>query len=427
MLTSTAEMKTDRKENIMSVSAIEQETYRPQIVPSEPSKEATEAAARNERVVSKTTEEETDWLAVVRELGPSFAERAERHDENDQFVAENFEDLRGARLFSAAIPRELGGGGVSHSGMSEIVREIAHYCPSTALSFSMHQHLVAAQVWNYLHGKPGRKVLERIAAEELVLISTGAKDWLGSNGEVEKVEGGFRVSAKKFFASGSPAGDLLITSAPYEDPDEGWQVLHFPVPFSAEGVSIEENWKAMGMRGTGSHTVVLERVFVPEEAVALRRPRDTFHPVWNVVLTVALPLISSAYVGLAERAAEIAREGVSKRKTDPVLPFLLGELENSLASAQLAGDSMVALANDLDFEPDLGRTNAILIRKTLATRAALQTAEKALEVTGGGGFYRAMELERFVRDAHAGQFHPMQEKRQQQFTGRLTLGLDPVE
>jgi alkylation response protein AidB-like acyl-CoA dehydrogenase len=53
-------------------------------------------------------------------------------------------------------------------------------------------------------------------------------------------------------------------------------------------------------------------------------------------------------------------------------------------------------------------------------------AEKALEVTGGDGFYRAMSLERFVRDAHAGHFHPMQEKRQHLFTGRLALGLDPV-
>jgi alkylation response protein AidB-like acyl-CoA dehydrogenase len=121
------------------------------------------------------------------------------------------------------------------------------------------------------------------------------------------------------------------------------------------------------------------------------------------------------------------KKGIEKRASDPVLPYLLGELENNLTSVQLAVDSMVALANDLDFEPELETTNAILVRKTLACKAALQTVEKALEVTGGGGFYRVMGLERFVRDAHAGQFHPMQEKRQHLFTGRLALGLDPVE
>ena len=367
-----------------------------------------------------------DWRAVISELGPSFSARAERHDENDEFVAENFRELKQARIFSVMIPTELGGGGASHSEVCRLVRTLAGYCPSTALSLSMHQHLVAAQVWNYRRGKPVRALLERIAREQLSLISTGAKDWLGSNGEAVRVEGGYRVKAKKFFASGSPAGDLLVTSAPYNDPERGWQVLHFSVPFSASGVGLELNWKAMGMRGTGSHTVVLDDVFVPDSAIALTRSREHFHPVWNVVLTVALPLIASAYAGLAERAAELAQRGIAKRAGDPVLPFLLGELKNTLTTTQLAADSIVDLANDLDFEPELERTNEVLVRKSLVVNAALRTAEKALEVTGGGGFYRAGGLERFVRDAHAGQFHPMQQKRQHLFSGRMALGLDPI-
>ena len=183
---------------------------------------------QNQATILRIDLNPTDWTSVVHDLGPRFAERAKRHDERDEFVAENFADLKEARLFSAAVPTELGGGGASYTQMCRIVRTIASYCPSTALSFSMHQHLTAAQIWNYRRGKPGEKVLRRLATEELVLISTGAKDWLGSNGEVERVDGGYRVTAKKFFASGSPAGDLLITSAPFEDPEEGWQVLHFP-------------------------------------------------------------------------------------------------------------------------------------------------------------------------------------------------------
>ena len=101
---------------------------------------------------------------------------------------------------------------------------------------------------------------------------------------------------------------MLISSAPYEDPHKGWQVLHFPVPFSAEGVSIEENWLAMGMWGTGSHTMICDDVFIPDEAVALRRPRGDFHAVWNVVLTMSMPFIMRVYVGIAESAVAIARE-----------------------------------------------------------------------------------------------------------------------
>ncbi len=59
--------------------------------------------------------------------------------------------------------------------------------------------------------------------------------------------GDFLVSEKKGFASGSPAGNMVMTSAPYEDPDDGWQVCHFPVSKNAKGVTVIENWQAMGL------------------------------------------------------------------------------------------------------------------------------------------------------------------------------------
>ena len=60
------------------------------------------------------------------------------------------------------------------------------------------------------------------------------------------------------------------------------------------------------------------------------------------------------------------------------------------------------------------------------TEAIKRTADKALEATGGGGYFRASGLERILRDAQAAQFHPMQPKKQHRFTGRLAMGLDPV-
>ena len=54
------------------------------------------------------------------------------------------------------------------------------------------------------------------------------------------------------------------------------------------------------------------------------------------------------------------------------------------------------------------------------------TAAKALESTGGSGYLRPSGIERLLRDAYAAQFHPLQEKKQQEFTGRITLGLDPI-
>lgn len=367
-----------------------------------------------------------DLQALVQVIGPRFAEGAAERDRNDAFVAGHYEVLKEHKVFSALVPAELGGGGVRHSAMCAFLRRLAHDCPSTALALSMHQHLVAAAAYHHRNGRPGKALLERVAASETVLVSTGANDWMDSSGAVERADGGYRVSARKPFCSGSPKGDLLVTSAPFEDPGEGWQVLHFAVPFAAQGVSLADDWRALGMRASGSRTVILDRVFVPGDAIALRRPRGRFHPAWNVILTVAMPLIMSAYVGAAEAAAEIAQARAGKRPGDPTVPYLIGELTNALTIAQLALGDLVRLANDLDFAASLDLTSAVLVRKTIVAEHVLAAAEKALETAGGAGFYRDAGLERFLRDAHGAQFHPLSTKRQCRFTGRVALGLDPI-
>ena len=363
---------------------------------------------------------------LVQVIGPRFAEGAAERDEADAFVAEHYQVLEKHKVFSALVPVELGGGGTRHSAMCAFLRQLAHYCPSTALALSMHQHLVAAAVYNHAHGRPGRKLLEQVAAAEVVLVSTGANDWLELNGSAVRADGGFLVSARKPFASGSPKGGVLVTSVPFEDPAEGSQVLHFPVPFTAQGVSLANDWRTLGMRATGSHTVTLDKVFVPDEAIVLRRPRGRFHPAWNVILTAALPLIMSVYAGVAEAAAAIGHDLAKRRRDDPTVAYLLGELTNHLTTVQLAVDDMVRLAGDLDIAISLDVTNAILVRKTIVAEHVLAIVEKALEAAGGAGFYRKTGLERLLRDAHGAQFHPLTAKRQHRFTGRVLLGLDPI-
>lgn len=376
-----------------------------------------------------------DWISRAREVGPAFAETAGAADRERRFVAENYTTLADSGILGALVPSELGGGGASHGEGCELLRELAHFCPSTALALSMHQHLVAATVWRHLHQMPGEALLRRVATEHLVLVSTGAGDWLRSNGEVERVEGGYQVSGSKHFASGSPGGDLLVTSAAWTTCPEGPQVLHFAVPLNAPGVSVGNDWDTLGMRGTGSNTVTLERVFVPDQAVALKRPREGWHPVWSIVLTVAAPVYASPYVGIAEKAAEVAR-GILKERTrgqeaavegpNAHVPYLVGEMENALATARMAHRALIDNANNYDFTPDLERANRALISKTILAKSAVETVNKAMEAVGGASYFTRVGLEQLLRDVQAAQHHPLPEKRQQQITGRLALGLGPV-
>ena len=370
---------------------------------------------------------DTQLAATADKLAPEFAERSAQLECNDEFVLESYTALKAHKVFSAQVPEDLGGGGASHRAMCAFLRKLAHACPSTALAVSMHQHLVSAARKNHQDGKPGRALLEKVAGGELVLVSTGASDWLDSNGEAEKVEGGYRINAVKPFASGSPVGDAAVTSCAYDCPEDGPSVLHFPVPLKSEGVELLGDWKAMGMRATGSQTIRFNNVFVPDEAVAMKRPRGPFHPAFSVIVTVAMPLIMSAYVGLAEKAAEIARSRCAERSEDPVTPFIIGEMENDLVTAQIAVDSMIELCDDLAFTPSEQLASQILSRKTVCANHVIAAVKKALEACGGAGFMRKTGIERLLRDAHGAHFHPLPEKRQLLFTGRVAMGLPPVE
>ena len=357
-------------------------------------------------------------------IGPKIAENGLVADATDEFSRDNYRMLAEQGIFSGMVPREFGGAGVSYGDMSALLRRLASYHPSTALSCSMHQHIVAANLYKHLRGQPGQAVLEKVGGSEAILVSTGAGDWLASNGSMRKVEGGYRFTSTKHFASGSPAGDVLVTSGPYEDPEEGWQVLHFPVPLSAEGVTVLDNWTPMGMRGSGSNSVQLEDVFVPEAAIAARRPRGDFHAMWCVVLPVALPLIMSVYCGIAETAASRARARCQNSQ-DPVTPYLVGEMENAVTTARVMVADMVRIVDDFKFEADTETANEILKRKTIAAEACKTAASKAVEVCGGQGFMRQGGLECLLRDVMASHFHPLQEKRQLLFTGSVAMGQEP--
>jgi alkylation response protein AidB-like acyl-CoA dehydrogenase len=176
------------------------------------------------------------------------------------------------------------------------------------------------------------------------------------------------------------------------------------------------------MRGSGSHTVKLETVFVPENAVVLRRPRGVYHPVWNVVLTAAMPLIMSVYVGIAEKAAELTIRHVRERKHGKAnAVYLVGEMNNELVAAEIQLADMLRIANNLEFEPSDHNGHEILARKTNVANAVIRAVTKAMEAVGGEGFYRAFGLERLFRDVQGARYHPLPEIEQLRFSGEYLL------
>jgi len=363
------------------------------------------------------------WLAAADSIANEIGARAAKHDAEDLFVADAFARLKAEGFFKALVPAELGGGGAEIADICNVIRRLAAGCGSTALAFSMHCHLVAVAAWRWRNEKaPTDGLLKRVAAENLILISSGGSDWLKSAGTATKVEGGYRIKARKIFSSGCPVGDVLMTSAVTEDPVSGPTVLHFGVPFKAEGVKILDTWRVLGMRGTGSNDVELNDVFVADAAISGRRPQGKWHHLFHIISMVAFPIIYAAYLGVADGARAKALDAARKKPDDGNMAYLAGEMENAYAVASLALADMIANAET--GKPGPQTTSRAMIGRTIAGQNAIKTVERAMELAGGASFYRNMGLERAFRDVQAARFHPLQEKPQLRYTGRVALGMD---
>lgn len=380
-------------------------------------------------ITAETTDVNTpnaaNWADRAREVGAELAPGAAERDRTGELSTATFQRLREAGLTGALVPPAFGGGGASHEEMGQVLRELGHADPATAVTLSMHSHLVATQMWRHKHGMDAEKILRKVAQGGAVLISTGASDWVGANGSARRVDGGFRVSARKAPASGCEAGDILVTSIRWDDSPDGPQVIHCAIPFTAEGVSVDLTWDTLGLRATGSHTVVLDDVFVPDDAVSLIRSAEEWHPIWNIVLGSAMPLIMSAYLGIADAAVEQARTMASAR-SEPHVFQLVGEMLNAHTTAADVVAAMFRDSDNLQFANTDEHASRTLSRKTVAADAAIETVRLAIEVTGGLGYSRSSDLERLYRDVHGCLFHPLPRAKQTRFSGRVALGLSPI-
>ena len=362
-------------------------------------------------------------VATARRLGADFAERAAEADENDRFVAENYQALKQAGLVAAGVPKELGGGGAEVAELADMLRELAHHCGSTALAFSMHTHQVAIPAWRWRHQKVSavEPLLRRVAGEGLVLLSSGGSDWIAGSGKAVKVDGGYRVSARKVFTSGAEAGDILMTGAIVQTEGEPDAVIHFPVPMKAPEVKIIDTWRTLGMRGTGSNDVLIEGLFVPDASVAVSRRSGEWHPLFQIIATIAFPLVYAAYLGVAESGRDIAVGLAKQKRQTPYATELAGRMDTTLRAAQLAHRWMIEIVERN--APSAETINEVMIGRSLVAENVIRTVELAMELAGGAGFYRSNGLERRFRDIQGARFHPLQAGPQAHYAGAMALGL----
>lgn len=375
---------------------------------------------------------------LPEEVLERFRDRAAELDRTNSYFDEDLRELRELGYLAAIVPTELGGWGLDLAQMARSQRRLARYAPATALAVTMHSYWVGIAVELVRLGDTSlRWVLEAAAAGELFAAGhaeTGNDiPVLLSTATAERVEGGFRLTGHKQFGSNGPAWTWLGAHAMVPDAPGGPQVVHAFVARTSPGVTVVETWDTLGMRATQSHDTILDGVFVPDERIGRVVPAgDGTDPFLVAGAVWPLALIGSVYLGIADRALEVAAGG-ARRKTsiaidrgamahNPMVQHQVAEmyLELDAGSATLERfvDDWVA-----GVDHGAGWVPKVYSMKWRAVEAAKRVVDVALDVSGGAGMFRGNELERLYRDVRCGGFHPGNDALAHEMVGKAVLGV----
>ncbi|MGE5704001.1 MAG: acyl-CoA dehydrogenase family protein [Clostridia bacterium] len=362
-------------------------------------------------------EKEKRLVERAAQLAACFAERAPKHDLEGSFPFENIADLKESGYVTLTVPREYGGEEITLYEMLLIQERLATGDGSTALSIGWHMglmlHFRTTRSWpKELFAAFCREVVEtgRLLNHLATERSAGSPSRGGiPQTEAVKTEGGWLITGRKTFSTLSPVLDTFLVSASMAGMN---QVGDFLVRRS-DRVRIEETWNTMGMRATGSHDMILDQAYVPEEALIrshavgqkLQPPSDASG--W-------LLHVPACYLGIAQAARDFA---VSFAKTyqpaslpSPIADLPTVQQQIGLLEAELltARHLMYGIADRWDTQPEqrLKLVPELGLVKYVATNHAISIVDKAMRIVGGASLSRSLPLERLYRDVRAGLHNP---------------------
>lgn len=365
-----------------------------------------------------------------------FGGRAAEYDRENRFFSEDFEDLRANGYLKLAVPEEFGGHGASLSEVCEQQAHVAYRAPATALAVNMHHYWVGVAASLRAMGDPSLEWLLKEAANGEVFAAGHAEhgnDLPGflSTARAERVDGGYRFYGRKMFGSLTPVWTRLGMWAMDSDDPRGPQMVHAFMPRDTPGYRIEETWDTLGMRPTRSDDTILDGAFVPDKYVARVLPAGTADPFLLCIFAWVEPTFGSIYLAIAERAKDVAIEGV-KKKTSLGLSRSMAyhpEVQHRVAEMMLALDAATAqvrrVADDWTNGVDHGMEwpAKLISAKENAVEAAKRVVDIAMTISGGNGMFKASELERLYRDVRCGGFHPANSMLAHEIIGKTALGI----
>ncbi|MDO8860718.1 acyl-CoA dehydrogenase family protein [Haliea sp. E1-2-M8] len=356
-------------------------------------------------------------LAAARAMGPVLRERAAQCRAERKVPAETIADFQAAGFFKILQPEQWGGYAMDPQVFYTVGLEVAKHCTSSAWVLGV----VAVHNWQLA-------LFDDQAAQDVwgddptVLISSS----YAPVGKLTLVEGGFRLSGRWSFSSGSEHCQWAFLGAVVPTPEAPFDMANyrtFLVPIS--DYKIVDNWDVVGLQGTGSHDIVVEDVFVPEhrthrviDAFFCENPGNKVNdaPLFKLpFMQVFVRAVCNATLGCLEgsledyiEVAQTRRVGPTLMKDDPVARRLAAEVKTSIEEMRRTMisnfDAMMALARAGQPIPVEDRVRYRYDSAVVADRC-LELSSRMLKAAGSGGIRTGSPLLHRHLDILASQAH----------------------
>ncbi|MGO2109980.1 MAG: acyl-CoA dehydrogenase family protein [Pseudoclavibacter sp.] len=333
----------------------------------------------------------------ITAITPMLRENGIRGEADRSVPQESVDALIDAGAFRVSTPLEYGGYGLGHLDAMRVARAVGYADGGTGWILSLINSGAA-----YMQNYSTEAQDEIFASGPDTLISVVVT----ATGTARRVDGGWRISGKWFYNSGSAFATWALVAVTFED-ENGHVIGDGQVAVSTADATIEDVWFVAGMRSTASNCLVIDDVFVPDHRALLPVDPETLpYKAVSVPLAILGPQMGIGRAALDHVIAKAESKSVAfttlSRQTDSITFQLMIakaalKLDTADLHAERAGrdlDSAVAAGERLDY-----RTRA-RVRADIGWAAdnVSQAIEILLTAQGAASFADSNPLQRMWRD-----------------------------
>jgi alkylation response protein AidB-like acyl-CoA dehydrogenase len=325
----------------------------------------------------------------------------------------------------------------------DLIVQIAHSSPSTALSFGMHLHTVWGM--SKLKDPAARRVVEDIAERDNLIASLNDPGIYLAHPSMfdrnkfplkaKKLPGGYEISGVKRFVSLEPyVKKVPFFAALTDDQTQGYGIICAVTDKDSSGISTVNDWNSLAMKDTASNSLKFDKVFIPDDSVISSEAENTIVKLSLQAYLFRLA-VSSVYFGVAQAAANCAKEEARKRIIPhwekpltmfPSTQYAYGEILQWLEVMRSQIESFAGRVDNCIDSPDrwgeqLNQTS--LITKKFITETAERVVEKCTAIVGIATLDKGHPLASLQLDVQAGKFHPPQADIALESIARNALGI----